>query len=69
MKAVEFYRTFRSYIDYIFNKSESFLIPAYVNFLSLHTVYSIRTCLRTLGILHYKRYFVGGSQCFQQRMS
>ena len=39
MKAVEFYRTFRSYIDYIFNKSESFLIPAYVNFLSLHTVY------------------------------
>ena len=27
MKAVEFYRTFRSYIDYIFNKSESFLIP------------------------------------------
>ena len=23
MKAVEFYRTFRSYINYIFNKSES----------------------------------------------
>ena len=69
MKAVEFYRTFRSYIDHIFNKSENFLIPAYVNFLSLHTVYSIRTSLRTLGILHYKRYFIGGSQCFQERMS
>ena len=67
MKAVEFYRTFRSYMNYIFNKSESFLIPSYANFLSLHTVYSIRKSLRTLSILHYKRYFISGSQCFQER--